>query len=120
MESSGTQSAYCVLAIITEALATGGVAILDEFDNDLHPLLTMEIVDLFKDSSVNTRNAQLLFNTHTVDVLKNLRMQHCYLIEKNDGVSDAYRADDVEGLLARDNLYAKYISGALGAIPEFD
>ncbi|WOG27157.1 ATP-binding protein [Endozoicomonas sp. 8E] len=120
LESSGTQSAYCVLAIITEALATGGVAILDEFDNDLHPLLTMEIVDLFKDSSVNTRNAQLLFNTHTVDVLKNLRMQHCYLIEKNDGVSDAYRADDVEGLLARDNLYAKYISGALGAIPEFD
>lgn len=120
LESSGTQSAYCVLATITEALATGGVAILDEFDNDLHPLLTMEIVDLFKDSLVNTKNAQLLFNTHTVDVLKNLRMQHCYLVEKNDGVSDAYRADDVEGLLARDNLYAKYISGALGAIPEFD
>lgn len=120
LESSGTQSAYCVLALITAALATGGVAILDEFDNDLHPLLTMEIVDLFKDSSVNTKNAQLLFNTHTVDVLKNLRMQHCYLVEKNDGMSDAYRADDVEGLLARDNLYAKYISGALGAVPEFD
>ncbi|MEZ8197008.1 AAA family ATPase [Vibrio cortegadensis] len=120
LESSGTQSAYCVLATITETLNTGGVAILDEFDNDLHPLLTMEIVELFKDDSINVNNAQLLFNTHTVDVLKNLRMQHCYLVEKDNGVSDAYRADDVEGLLARDNLYAKYISGALGAVPEFD
>ncbi|TMO53095.1 AAA family ATPase [Pseudoalteromonas phenolica] len=120
LESSGTQSAYCVLSAITETLAKGGVAILDEFDNDLHPLLTMEIVNLFKDDLVNLNNAQLLFNTHTVDVLKNLRMQHCYLVEKVDGVSDAYRADQVDGLLARDNLYAKYISGALGAVPEFE
>ncbi|MHA6609154.1 AAA family ATPase [Photobacterium damselae] len=120
LESSGTQSAYCILALITETLKCGGVAILDEFDNDLHPLLTIQILELFKDPSVNKYNAQLLFNTHTVDVLKELRMQHCYLVEKNDGISEAYRADDVEGLLARDNLYAKYISGALGAIPEFN
>jgi hypothetical protein len=120
LESSGTQSAYCVLATITETLNSGGVAILDEFDNDLHPLLTMEIVELFKDSSINKDNSQLLFNTHTVDVLKSLRMQHCYLVEKNNGISEAYRADEVDGLLARDNLYAKYTSGALGAVPEFD
>ncbi|WP_251359461.1 ATP/GTP-binding protein [Kangiella sp. TOML190] len=120
LESSGTQSAYCILAIITETLASGGVAILDEFDNDLHPLLTMEIIELFKDDSININNSQLLFNTHTVEVLKMLRKQHCYLVEKKDGKSEAYRADEVEGLLARDNLYAKYISGALGAVPEFD
>lgn len=119
LESSGTQSAFCVLALITETLNSGGVAILDEFDNDLHPQLTMEIIDLFKDPLLNENNAQLLFNTHTTEVLKNLRMQHCYLVEKNDGISEAYRADDVDGLLARDNLYAKYISGALGAVPEF-
>ena len=119
LESSGTQSAFCILSIITRILETGGVAILDEFDNDLHPLLTIEIINLFKDDSINVNNAQLLFNTHTVDVLKHLRMQHCYLVEKTDGVSSAYRADDVQGLLARDNLYGKYISGALGEVPEF-
>jgi AAA15 family ATPase/GTPase len=120
LESSGTQSAYCILALITETLHTGGVAILDEFDNDLHPQLTMEIIDLFKDRYFNENNAQLLFNTHTVEVLKSLRMQHCYLVEKQDGKSDAYRADSVDGLLARDNLYAKYVSGALGAVPMID
>ncbi|MGN5081206.1 AAA family ATPase [Aeromonas veronii] len=120
MESSGTKSAFCILAFIMETLTTGGVAILDEFDNDLHPHLTVEIINLFKSQSKNHRNAQLLFNTHSPEVLKSLRMQHCYLVEKSNGISSAYRADDVEGLLARDNLYAKYVSGSLGAVPNFD
>ncbi|PAS29066.1 abortive infection protein [Vibrio cholerae] len=119
LESSGTKSAYCVLATIALSLKTGGIAILDEFDNDFHPQLTMAIVDLFKDEQVNKKNAQLLFNTHTAEVLKSLRRQHCYLVEKYQGISEAYRADEVEGLKDRDNLYSKYISGALGATPEF-
>lgn len=119
MESSGTQSAFCILALITDTLNKGGVAILDEFDNDLHPHLTIEIMNLFKSSETNNRNAQLLFNTHSPEVLKSLRMQHCYLVEKEHGISYAYRADDIEGLLARDNLYSKYVSGALGAVPDF-
>ncbi|MEZ9557693.1 ATP-binding protein [Vibrio sp. F12] len=119
LESSGTKSAFCVLATIALSLKTGGIAILDEFDNDFHPQLTMAIVDLFKDDAINRKNAQLLFNTHNAEVLKSLRRQHCYLVEKNEGISDAYRADEIEGLSARDNLYAKYISGSLGATPEF-
>lgn len=118
LESSGTQSAFCILALVMQTIEVGGVAILDEFDNDLHPHLTIEIINLFRNREINKRNAQLLFNTHTVDVLKTLRMQHCYLVEKINSISNAYRADQVEGLLARDNLYAKYISGALGAVPD--
>ncbi len=118
LESSGTQSAFCILALIMQTIESGSVAILDEFDNDLHPYLTIEIINLFRDAEINKHNAQLLFNTHTVDVLKALRMQHCYLVEKISSVSNAYRADQVDGLLARDNLYAKYISGALGAVPD--
>ncbi|WP_165918455.1 AAA family ATPase [Vibrio crassostreae] len=119
LESSGTKSAYCVLATIALSLKTGCIAILDEFDNDFHPQLTMAIVDLYKDDKINKKNAQLLFNTHTAEVLKSLRRQHCYLVEKEEGVSDAYRADEIDGLKDRDNLYAKYISGSLGATPEF-
>lgn len=120
MESSGTQSAYCIIGIVSRTLGTGGLIVLDEFDNDFHPELSMSIINLFKDVDTNPRNAQLLFNTHTVEVLKHLRRQHVYFVEKNDGQSDSFRGDQIEGLKDRDNLYKKYISGALGAFPEID
>lgn len=120
MESSGTQSAFCTMAMVCETLESGGILVLDEFDNDFHPELTMAIVNLFKDVDTNPRNAQLLFNTHSVEVLKHLKRQHVYFVEKYLGNSDAYRGDQIEGLKDRDNLYKKYISGALGAYPEID
>lgn len=119
-ESSGTQSAYRLLASIALRLEMGGVSTLDEFDNDLHPQLTTEIINLFKDQSTNPHDAQLIFTSHSPEVLKLLRKQHVYLTEKIDCESQAWRADEIEGLKERDNLYAKYISGALGAVPSFD
>ncbi|ELX4205567.1 AAA family ATPase [Vibrio vulnificus] len=120
MESSGTQSAFCTMAMVCESLASGGLLILDEFDNDFHPELSMAIINLFKDSTTNPKNSQLLFNTHTVEVLKHIKRQHVYFVEKHNGNSEAYRGDQIEGLKDRDNLYKKYISGALGAYPEID
>ena len=120
LESSGTQSAYKMLASVAERLDIGGVSILDEFDNDLHPQLTMEIIDLFKDEDTNPKNAQLIFTSHTMEALKVLRKQHVYITEKENSKSDAWRADEIEGLKERDNLYSKYISGALGGVPCFD
>ncbi|MFA0412287.1 ATP/GTP-binding protein [Vibrio renipiscarius] len=120
MESSGTQSAFCTLAMVCESLEAGSLIVLDEFDNDFHPELTMAIVNLYKDEYTNPKNAQLLFNTHTVEVLKHIKRQHCYFVEKHHGNSEAYRGDDIEGLKDRDNLYKKYVSGALGAYPEID
>jgi AAA15 family ATPase/GTPase len=120
LESSGTQSAYRMLASIALRLELGGISILDEFDNDLHPQLTAEIINLFKDQSTNPKNAQLIFTSHSPEILKLLRKQHVYLTEKIDCESQAWRADEIEGLKERDNLYAKYISGALGGVPSFD
>jgi hypothetical protein len=41
------------------------------------------------------------------------------LVEKNqECVSDAWRLDSVKGVRADDNLYAKYMAGAYGAIPQ--
>lgn len=119
LESSGTQTAYFMLAQIMDKLQKGGVAILDEFDNDLHPLLTLEILELFKCESNNVSNAQLIFTSHTPQVLSVLRKQHCFLVEKHDSMSDVWRIDQIEGIKERDNLYTKYINGILGGVPEF-
>lgn len=119
-ESSGTISAFCVLSSVIQKLDSGGISILDEFDNDFHPQLTMEIINLFKNTKSNPKNAQLLFTSHNAELLKELRKNQVYLTEKVDSISYAWRADEVEGLKDRDNLYAKYINGALGATPVLD
>lgn len=116
-ESSGTKSAYNMLYSIVSKLTYGGVAIIDELDNDLHPLLLLETIDLFKNEETNPRNAQLIFSTHTPEILKYLKKHHCFIVEKSNSESEVWRLDDIEGIRSQDNLYTKYMSGALGGIP---
>lgn len=116
-ESSGTKSAYNILYSIVDILTYGGVAIIDELDNDLHPRLLLETISLFKNEETNPHHAQLIFSTHTPEVLKNLKKHHCFIVEKENSESDVWRIDDIEGIRSQDNLYTKYMSGALGGVP---
>lgn len=118
-ESSGTKSAFVLLARLLPVLANGGVAVIDEIDNDLHPHMLPHLLDLFKYDETNPHNAQIVFSCHTPEVLNLLQKHQVYLVEKEELKSDAWRLDDVVGLRADDNLYAKYMAGALEAIPNF-
>ncbi|TSC61986.1 MAG: abortive infection protein, partial [Parcubacteria group bacterium Athens0416_74] len=71
-ESTGTRNLLALLKTILIVLASGGVAILDEMDSDLHPLIVSEIVSLFASETTNPRNAQLIFSTHSVHILNRL------------------------------------------------
>ncbi|MGP3427029.1 AAA family ATPase, partial [Escherichia coli] len=66
----------------------------------------------------NPHQAQLIFTCHTPEVLNRLQKHQIYLCEKQQQISDAWRLDEVVGVRADDNLYAKYMAGALGAVPE--
>ena len=116
-ESNGTQSAYSLLGLILPVLKNGGVAIIDELDNDLHPLLLPAIFDLFRSSHHNPHNAQLIFSCHTPEVFNLLNKHQIYLVEKYEQASEAWRLDEMEGVRNDDNLYAKYMAGAFDAIP---
>lgn len=116
-ESSGTQSAFVLLCRLLSALSKGGIAVIDELDNDLHPHMLPKILDLFKFEHTNPHQAQLIFSCHTPEILDILQKHQVYLIEKKDLHSEAWRLDEVVGIRADDNLYAKYQAGALGAIP---
>lgn len=117
-ESSGTQSAFVLLRRILPVLEHGGLAIIDEIDNDLHPHILPYIMDLFKHAHTNPNQAQLIFTCHTPEVLNLLKKHQVYLVEKHDQQSEAWRLDEVLGLRADDNLYAKYMAGALSAVPD--
>ncbi len=116
-ESSGTQSSFVLLRRILPVLENGGVAIIDEIDNDLHPHMLPHILELFKFEHTNPHQAQIIFTCHTPEILNLLKKHQTYLVEKVDQQSEAWRLDEVTGLRADDNLYAKYMAGALSAVP---
>jgi hypothetical protein len=119
LESSGTQGVYVLLSLILPALATGGLAIIDELEAHLHPHMLHPILDLFLSPKTNPSNAQILFTCHAPEILNVLRKPQVLLVEKDSsGASLAWRLDSVRGVRADDNLYAKYMAGAYGAVPE--
>lgn len=121
LESSGTQSAFVLLSRLLETLELGGLAVIDEFENDLHPLMLEPILDLFANPATNPHQAQLIFTCHAIEVLNTLLKSQVMLVQKNaDCESSAIRMDAVEGIRSDDNYYAKYMAGAYGAVPDFN
>ena len=120
LESSGTQAAFVLLARLLDALERGGLAVIDEFENDLHPHMLEPILDLFANPVTNPHRAQLLFTCHAMEVLNLVHKSQVMLVQKNeDCESTVSRMDTVAGIRSDDNFYAKYMAGAYGAVPEF-
>ncbi len=117
-ESSGTQAAFVQLSRLLYTLETGGLAIIDEFENDLHPHMLEPILGLFSNPATNPRQAQLLFTCHAIEVLNLVGKSQVMLVEKDQNCeSTACRMDAVQGIRSDDNFYAKYMAGAYGAVP---
>ena len=97
----------------------GGLAVIDEFENDLHPHMLGAILELFANASTNPLNAQLIFTCHAVEVLNLIHKSQVILVQKDHNCeSSACRLDAVTGIRNDDNFYAKYMAGAYGAVPE--
>ncbi len=118
LESNGTKSAFSLLSFLLPALSRGAVAVVDEFESDLHPHMLDAILGLFASRKTNPHNAQLLFSSHAIEVLNLLDKRQVMLSEKNeDCESSAIRLDRIEGVRSDVSLYAKYMAGAFGAVP---
>lgn len=119
LESSGTQGAYVLLSRILPALSEGGVVVIDELEADLHPHMLDAILELFFDEQTNPHNAQIIFTCHTMEILNILHKSQVLLVQKDDDCcSTAWRLDEMQGVRNDDNLYAKYMAGAYGAVPD--
>jgi AAA15 family ATPase/GTPase len=118
-ESSGTQRLIIESELIVTALLTkNGIAIIDELDAFLHPDIFNEIIEMFASPLKNPNNAQLIFSTQNYSVMSKLEKQQITLVEKlNDGFSNAFRLDDINGIRTDENYYLKYLSGEYGGVP---
>lgn len=118
-ESSGTKAAFLLLYRLLPVLADGGFAVIDELESDLHPHVLVPLLDLFFSPETNPHHAQIIFTSHSMEVLNLLHKAQVVLVEKDEQCqSKAWRLDAVKGIRADDNLYAKYMGGSYGAIPQ--
>jgi uncharacterized protein len=118
-ESDGTVAYLSMLGPMLDTLKKGGVLCIDELDASLHPLLAMQIITLFNDPELNTKGAQLIFNTHDINLLntKLLRRDQIWFTEKqSDGSSQLYPLTDFKPKLG-ENIESGYLQGRYGAIP---
>lgn len=118
-ESSGTMALYRRLAMYWMVLNAGGVLIMDEFDQNCHPMLLPPLLNLFNDKDSNPKNAQFIFTAHNSDVVDSLGKYRTILVAKEDGESYSYRLDEISGDLIRNDrsIAALYREGKLGGVP---
>ncbi|ESY57399.1 MULTISPECIES: ATP-binding protein [unclassified Mesorhizobium] len=118
-ESNGTRQFVKVFPLVLEALARGGLAVIDELDAALHPVLLAEIVSWFHDPTRNPRNAQLWMSCQNTTLLDELSKEEVLFCEKDrHGRTSVFRLRDVKGTRRTDAFSRKYLGGVYGALPQ--
>lgn len=117
-ESHGTRALYTLLLPVICAIESGGIAVLDEFDSDIHPMVIPKIIERFQSNKDNPRKAQLIFCGHNPYTLSCLEKEEVYFAEKNSrGASTYFGLRDVKGVRRSDRYFIKYLSGIYGGVP---
>lgn len=116
IESDGTRRAIAVYSLVRFAVLYGKGLIIDEFNNQLHPLLQKYIIDLFYEES---SHGQLIYTTHDTSLLDKqfMRRDQIWFTGKNDvGESSLYSLAEFK--IRNDKSFEKdYLSGIYGGIP---
>jgi hypothetical protein len=125
-ESAGTIKAFHLSGPIIAALKTGGVLVIDEIEAKMHPIITLNTINLFLDKRTNPHDAQLIFATHDTNLLtySKLRRDQIMFTEKNKWESTELYS--LSGIIYPDgnqkerpdtNKEKRYLEGRYGAIP---
>lgn len=128
-ESFGTIRFLNIFPLILLAIRNGETLVIDEFDASIHPMALMSIVNTFHNNDINTKGAQLIFNTHNPIFLnKNLfRRDEIKFVERDEetGISTHYSLSDFgttgENAVRNSSDYMKnYFISQYGAIKNID
>lgn len=116
-ESDGTQKLFEFAGLILTVLQRGDVLIIDEINKSLHPDLACFIIKLFN-SSLNRKNAQLIFTTHETSILRKdlLRRDQIWFCEKEkDRGTTLYSL--AKFIDEQEDIEDYYLHGRYGAKP---
>lgn len=94
--SSGTTKGLLLYVTIVASLKYGFDLIIDEIENHFHKTLVENIINLYKDKSINKLNATLYFSTHYCELLD--------LFNRQDNIWVCR----MENKIVADNMYEKF------------
>jgi hypothetical protein len=117
-ESHGTRLFVRIFPALFYALQRGGLAVVDELDNSIHPLLLPEIMRWFYDSERNPKCAQLWFTCQNASLLQSLAKEEVLICEKDlAGGTSVFALKDIKSVRRIENYTKKYLGGAYGGLP---
>lgn len=122
-DSIGTITMFAFGGLIIEKLQKGGLALIDEMDNSLHPKLARFMVQLFSNPDINTKNAQLIFTTHEPLLMDKdmFRSDQIWFTEKNGfGETEIFSAQHFDGVREDIPFDKWYMAGKFGALPKIN
>jgi len=127
-ESYGTVRFVNTLPMFAQVLQKGGTIVMDEFDTSLHPMVVMDIINIFHNDEINKNHAQLIFNTQNPIFLNNnlFRRDEIKFVERSDetNCSELYSLSDfgTKGTNARKgkDYMNNYFMSKYGAIRDID
>lgn len=123
-ESDGTKKFITILPLLLYTFMHGGILVVDELENYLHPLLVRYIINLFHNKDIN-KNAQLLLTSHDASLLDSdiFRKDQLYIVSKDKyGVSEIYSLTDFENInqINKFHLSKYYLGGKFGGVPRIN
>lgn len=131
-ESEGSKKALQLSGPVLKVLMNGEILVIDELEAKLHPIITLNIIDMFLDPNCNPKHAQLIFATHDTNLLSysKLRRDQIYFTEKNKwestelfSLSDFVYFNEKNGEIVEEkerkdtDKEKRYLEGRYGAIP---
>lgn len=119
-ESSGTRSVFILAPILKDAFENTKIIIVDELERSLHPILLKYIIKLFHNPCVNKASSQLIFSTHSTDLLDSevLRRDQIWFAEKEkeSGASVLFPLSDFS-VRKGENIRRGYLNNRYGGVP---
>ena len=119
-ESTGTNQFAKYLVTFIPSLLEGGIFVVDELEENLHPMMLAKLVEMFNVPNINKGRAQLIFTTHDTSILKSdiLKRDEIWFVEKNEeGCSEVYPLTEFKAIREGFNYEKGYLEGRFGAIP---
>lgn len=85
MLSGGTTKGILLYIMVVASLRNGFELLIDEVENHFYKTLVENMISLYKDKTVNRKNASLIFTTHYCEVLDLFNRQDNIWISQADG-----------------------------------
>ncbi len=106
--SSGTTKGVLLYTLMVASLKEGFDLLIDEVENHFHKTLVENMISLYKDKSVNRRNATLIFTTHYCEVLDQMgRQDNIWICNANSHIhlTNMYEDYHIRPVLLKSRQY---------------